>query len=77
MEEERSCVLGSPLSSREIGQDGGGASEPQSRASEQNTAWSIAVSTDRPDQRALHPRRAGLGEDGVLCAHTVRGCSLV
>ena len=27
--EERSCVLASPLTSREIGQDGGGASEPQ------------------------------------------------
>ena len=32
VEEERSCVLGSPLTSREIGQDGGGASEPQRRA---------------------------------------------
>lgn len=76
--EERSCVLGSPLTSREIARTEG---ELQSLRAEQSTVWSVAVSTARPTQTvsatALHPPESGPGDGaGGRCVDTARGAAV-
>ena len=75
----RTCVLGSPLTSREIGQDGGGASEPQrgTWSGLWRSAWPGLLRRSVP--RLCTPK-SGPGErargGGPCCVDTAQGAAV-
>ena len=69
MKEERSCTLGSPLTSGEINLDGGGASEESTATGLWKARWRVTCTDGqyhRPAPRSLRHLSASVGRVWVL-----------